>query len=105
MSNRIMMLLMIFLISCNAHIRPQLLRDISFQFDRCRIRCWDIANQETIPFQMCDDRYQSKGAIDFPIEYCDGIAGFKLEVIAEYILPDVKEAIEECQDTSDRRGR
>lgn len=53
--------------------------DVSFQFERCRCRLFDLNAWEAL--SEADNR---------PIEYCEGIAGFKLEDIAVEVRPKIK---------------
>lgn len=86
------LLLTIFLVGCRSIDRrmickqldeyaysPVTLCDISFKFNRCRCRTMDINSWNA----MSD-------AIDLPIEACDGIAGYKMEDIANDIRPKTK---------------
>lgn len=53
--------------------------DISFKFNRCRCRLFNMNDwtAETEP-------------TDYPLEYCENIAGFFLEDIAKDVRPNVK---------------
>jgi len=102
-------------------IKPVPMCDISFQFNRCRCRCFDYNKWETLPdLKHCKnfeelvvkksgflnnlivkttrvvkidengnvkESYQAK---DFPIEYCEGIAGPFLSDIATNVRPNIK---------------
>ena len=104
-------------------IKPTPMCDISFQFSRCRCRCFDFNKWETIEdISKCGDlqtlvekrakiswisavsapttrivkldlegkvseTYQAK---DFPLEYCEGVAGAFLPDIAKNIRPNIK---------------
>lgn len=88
-----MMLLTIFLVSCQSTYQTKLtcaqikrhqipsveFCDISFEFNRCRCRQFDMNNWEAVGT-----------AQDFPIEYCEGVAGPKLPDIAVDVRPRVK---------------
>lgn len=98
---------MIFLISCktkiicgqinSARIVPVMLYDVSFQFNRCRGRCFDVNEWKTLPINRCIGELDSQyipvidNAINYPLEYCDGVAGFSLDDMSENIRPKVKE--------------
>lgn len=109
--------LMIFIVSCetqqkiycaqikSATIKPLLLRDINFQFNRCRIRCFDVNTWGELPFNQCAPvqagiEFTSfkedviikgkKMAENYPIELCDGIAGFTNTDMAVEIKPKIK---------------
>lgn len=45
--------LMISLGSCRS-LRPQIVADISFQFDRCRVRCFDFEKVKEVGQDKCD---------------------------------------------------
>ncbi len=110
-------LLMTFLVSCqssystkltcsriNAHqVKPHPMGDISFKFNRCRQRCFDMNSWSDLPLKTCKefDGFTPKKikredgttyeAVDFPLEACEGIAGFFLNPdIALDIRPNVK---------------
>ncbi len=69
---RMMMLLMIFIVSCQS-IPPSRHCDISFNpKERCRCRCFDYNNLTRLEDKECGDDFHSG---NFPIEYCDGIGG------------------------------
>ncbi len=53
--------------------------DISFRFDRCRCRQFDMNTWEPITEPQ-----------DFPLEYCEGVAGYRLDDIARDVRPNVK---------------
>jgi len=138
MLKTITLLLTIFLVSgCNSfqtkvickqikdyEIKPLPLCDVSFQFNRCRCRCFDYNKWTTYSdIKTCKnfeeevakkankysyflnlilnttrvvkldvngkvvEDYEAK---DFPIEYCEGLAGFFLEDAAASIRPNIK---------------
>ena len=78
------------LLSCKGGptIRPQIMCDVSFQFDRCRCRCYDVMNIKTTEDKFCGETFQSG---NYPIESCEGVSGFKLEQWANPIIPFMKE--------------
>lgn len=84
-------LLTIFLVSCpGPQIKPRLMCDISFQFNRCRCRCYDLEKlKETEPEKCGIDSENKKWNEE--IEFCEGISGFYLEDIATHIIPKIKE--------------
>lgn len=63
----------------NQEINPVELCDISFQFLRCRCRQFDMNSWAS-----------TSEAVDYPLEHCDGMAGFKLDDMALEIRPKVK---------------
>jgi hypothetical protein len=94
--------LMTFLSSCrdqiicsqikSAEIKPIELCDISFKFNRCRCRCFNVNSWETLPMNKCSGTGQDlPDTIDFPIESCDGVAGFYVNDMAVEIRPKIKE--------------
>jgi len=86
------LLLTTFLISCVDcwTVKPQVSCDVSFQFDRCRCRCLDLQNLETIHQKNCDLDWPEP-VRDFPLLQCEGIAGFYLDDITKKIKPQAKE--------------
>lgn len=96
-----MLLLMIFLASCKTRIicsqiksntiKPIALCDLSLQFNRCRCRCFNPNTWSEVNDNLCSWKYEEpfkKG--DYPIDYCEGIAGFFIEDIAREVKPKVK---------------
>lgn len=83
-------LLMIFSSSCKSPvIRDVEMCDISFSFNRCRCRMVDL------------NTLKSKSEpINYDLEYCEGFAGFRLEDIAEEIVPKVKAKVRICEDSA-----
>lgn len=70
---------MLFLVSCVHQIRPSVLCDISFEFKRCRCRLYDLENLKSLETPK-----------DYPLNKCEGIAGFYSKDIAIEILPKIK---------------
>lgn len=60
-------------------IKPLELCDISFKFNRCRCRSYDLNTHREL-----------SEAVNHPIEYCDKIAGFAVEDFAVEIGPKIK---------------
>lgn len=87
-----------------AKIDPVVMYDISFVFNRCRARCFDVNKWETLPLNSCPQLvppeyedfkidYDEKGvaqAINLDLEDCEGVAGFNLDAIGKEIRPKVK---------------
>ena len=72
-------------------IKPTPLCDISFQFNRCRCRCLYLKNDlQTVDPKKCGLDW-AENVKDFPIEHCEGIAGFFVEDIAKHIRPEALE--------------
>jgi len=75
----------------SATIKPIVLCDLSMQFNRCRCRCFNLNAWDEVEDKACKwahDEPFKKG--DYPIDYCEGIAGFYLEDIAREVKPKVK---------------
>lgn len=116
----IMILLwMIFLTSCKsqivcsqikeAEIVPTPMCDISFQFNRCRCRCFDLNRWDSLPLRYCPDmrvelgfvdysdsfakekKFSSTEAVNLPLNACEGLVGFNYKHIASNIRPKVKQ--------------
>lgn len=104
---------MIFLTSCKekiiceniriSQVSPVPMYDISLQFNRCRVRCFDLNNWNSLPLSKCpsipqgaedasffDDKSNLIEAINLPISYCDGISGFDVDSIGSNIRPNIK---------------
>ncbi len=65
--------------------------DISFRFNRCRCRCFDLNNWNTLSLNQCSQFRDLEGTShNFPLEYCDGVDGFFLSEEASTIRPNVK---------------
>lgn len=60
-------------------VKPHEICDISFKNNRCRCREFDFNNWESLG-----------PAVDHELDYCEGVAGFRLEDIANDIRPNVK---------------
>lgn len=108
----IIALLMTFLISCknqklicneirDNRIDNVVMYDVSFVFDRCRARCFDVNEWKTIDAVKCPSmpagepvqtliNGQYINSIDLPLEDCEGVAGFKIDPIAREIRPKLK---------------
>lgn len=96
------LLSMIFITSCktkiicsqvnSAKIIPIILYDISFKFDRCRARCFDLNTWATLPLNQCAgmDSYNLGEVANLPLESCEGVAGFSNEDMAIEIRPKIK---------------
>jgi len=88
---------MAFLISCQSpKINPKILCDISFQFDRCRCRCFDIMEIGVTDDIRCGEGFASG---NYPLGTCEGFSGFILEDWATDILPWGKETRRYYEDT------
>lgn len=107
-------LLTIFLVSCknqklicneikSVRVPPVVLKDVSFQFMRCRARCFDVNKWEALPIANCpeishfDLNYDtndllngSNEVVNLPLQECEGLAGFSIYDIGLFIKPTVK---------------
>jgi hypothetical protein len=94
------LLLTLFLSSCLTcpKIKPRVSCDVSFQFDRCRCRCFDISKVKAVDSKLCGVDWNSD-VKDFPLQSCEGIAGFYLEDIAIHIKPEALELKQCVEDT------
>jgi hypothetical protein len=63
----------------NHQVPQNMFCDVSFKFNRCRCRQFDMNEWEAVG-----------DPIDYPIEECEGIAGYFLEDIARDVRPNVK---------------
>jgi len=87
----ITIILMLFLSSCSPVVPPQIMCDISFQFNRCRCRCFSFSDLKAVSPLLCEVPEQEAMAWNLPIEACDGMIGFGYEEWAVEILPYLKE--------------
>jgi len=108
-----MTLLMIFSASCNSVQRKLICRqvesatftvkpmyDVSFRFNRCRARCFDMTNWNAVAIDYCPTLLEDaetygvgfdgdSESINLPVDRCEGVAGFSLEDIAKDIKPKI----------------
>lgn len=82
--------------SARFSIKPKY--DISFKFNRCRVRCFDESRWLVVSVALCPsipvDFYglekDAEGeAVNLPLEDCENVAGFKLEDVALDIKPKI----------------
>ena len=80
--------------------------DMSFQFDRCRCRCWDIKKTKTVDPERCSKEIinhmgqnehdewigSEKWSYNYPLVKCDMFSGYHLDTWATYIIPKIHEA-------------
>jgi len=115
-----MIFLTIFLASCNApKIKSQPMGDISFKFNRCRMRCYDITEIKETKKKKCDitkrlpkewpdfysletkpnDRdYLRFNPGKYPLRVCDKLVGFHVDVVAKKIIPWGKKTLQYYRD-------
>lgn len=60
-------------------IAPIEMCDINIKFDRCRCRSFDFNSWEAL-----------SEPVNHPLEYCDKLTGFKLDVAAVEVKPKIK---------------
>lgn len=111
MSKSMMMLLMICLsvINCSCiekkmvcaqvkanTIDPLLIHDLVIEkneYDeyvgRCRVSCYNFNKQEGLPWTDCGVEREGSAAVNYPIEYCNGIIGFHYEAYGIDLKPKV----------------
>ena len=65
-------------------IDPQKVADISFKFDRCRLRCFDIIGLKSVDDKLCGENFKSG---NFRIKECDLLIGVYTEDFATEIKP------------------
>lgn len=100
MKNSIILLLMIFLTAASCKqakvvckqirktdIKALPLCDISFQFNRCTCSCYDLETNTNVNDKYCGEGFESKA---YPLETCEGLAGFFVEDWAKEVIPKIK---------------
>lgn len=90
-------------------IKPLPMCDVSFQFARCRCRCFDYNSWDAINLKTCE-RFKDEvptlvkevreingekiikevEVVDFNIGYCEGVAGFFVSDAALHVKPQIK---------------
>lgn len=61
--------------------------DISIKHNRCRVRCLDIDSFKVQPDGECGEEFRSG---NFPLEKCEGVAGFIQKNWAIEAKPKIK---------------
>ena len=78
--------------SCQCfQIKPKVVCDISFQFNRCRCRCIDVKNIKELDPKKCDLDWESR-QLDFKLEHCDGLVGFHYEDLIAHVIPEARKS-------------
>lgn len=102
------MLLMMSLSSCNSY---QVLCDTYLGDGRCRCRCLDLDTLKETDKVNCKkdwDKYfngiPEEHPVNYGLEACDGIAGFKIEEIAKDLIPLIREERATCEDRRDNNA-
>lgn len=113
-----MLLLMTFSVSCKnqkficaeikkSEIPPTVMHNINFQFNRCRVRCFDLNKWEALPIKDCpelnplaeqgfsvsqevNENGVTEESINLEISACDGIIGFSADDASKKVRPSVK---------------
>lgn len=85
----------------SAKIRPLIIKNISFEFNRCRISCFDLNTWSTYKSLNACEEYKDDPETDeienaetnreFPVSYCDNLLGFDASDMAKYVRPKIKE--------------
>jgi len=86
--------LMTFLNSCRKvpSLKPLVQCDISFAYDRCRCRCYNLMSAKTVAPENCNIEDVVGSAWNAPIEDCENFAGFHAKDWALHIIPYLKSA-------------
>lgn len=85
-------------------VKPLVMKDASFQFNRCRWRCFNFNTWDALPVKSCPEMPQDlpifylvnkktgdkSEAVNMPLETCEGVAGFDVKDMANYIRPNIK---------------
>lgn len=86
-------------------IKPIKSCDVSFKFNRCRCRCFNMNAWKEEPLKSCPEfsevqesevrKVKKKSgelyeAVNYPVDHCEGISGFYLDKIATEVRPNVK---------------
>lgn len=105
MTRLMILLLMMFLTSCQQY---QILCDASFAESRCRCRCLNLDTLKTTDKNNCRRDWKKyfygipdRHPVNYNVDACEGIAGFRIEEVAKDIIPGIKEERARCED----RGR
>ena len=109
-----------FLVSCKGpKINPQVVGDISFHFNRCRVTCYDIMNASSTKKERCDIKkrlpdewpifysleedkkgrdYLKFNPGNYELAACDGLVGFHVDIYAKKVKPWAKKTIQYYRD-------
>ncbi len=94
MQKILMSIMTLLTISCNS-LKPIIVKQISFKYNRCRLYCYNPNSLKQIKDKKCGEEFVSG---DYNINLCDGILGIDIKIYAEYLKPKIKENIQYCQD-------
>jgi len=68
------------------------MKDISFQFNRCRLRCFEWYEWKQVPLARCDGYEEALGdVLDLDLNACENLIGFEAKDMARHIAPRIKE--------------
>ena len=74
----------------SATIKPLPLCDISFQFNECYCRCFDLNNFKEVNENKCTWKYGDFKEGSYPLETCEGLSGFYVNDWAVEVKPKIK---------------
>ena len=88
-----MMPLMILLVSC-VSIPHAPLYDISFKFNRCRLRCYDFNKLKTVEDSKCGPEFVSG---NYSLDRCEQLLAIDAEFFAEELKPAIRFNQRQCE--------
>lgn len=75
-----------------ARLPNLIMKDVSIQFDRCRLRCFNLNDWQTLPLKECKGYENEAGnSLNRPLIECEGVAGFSVEDWASEVRPRIKQ--------------
>jgi hypothetical protein len=81
----------ILLVSCRVEINPAINCDYSFEFDRCRCRCYSLPDLKSISDLSCKwPNGEAFTSGNYPADKCEGLVGFLSDDVATEIMPKLK---------------
>ena len=88
----IILILILCLVSSCGSFKPLALYDVSFKFKRCRASCFDLNTTRNVVLNKCFSEetireFYDGSQLSFPLNRCEGVAGFTLSDWAVNILP------------------
>ena len=114
------LLLTTFLVSCRGpQINPQVVADISFKFNRCRVTCYDVMKAGSTKKEKCNitkkipdewpvfyslettkkgKDYLKFNPGNYTLETCDNLVGFFIDTYAIKVKPWAKKTIQYYRD-------
>ena len=94
MNTTILLLIFGILSSC-VSIPNAPIHEVNFVLNRCLVKCYNWNKQKVVEDKKCGDDFEGGS---YPIEFCSGVTGPKIEFLAEELMPAIKYNIRECQD-------